>query len=287
MSVTIVDRKITCQDQRELAATVFRPTGPLRGAILIGGATGIRRVFYRHFSQALCENGYGILTFDFRGVGDSSLQNPKKDRADIIQWGERDLNDAFGELMKEFPSTKYHLIGHSAGSQLTGLMKNHPHLQSQVSVAGSTGNINNMKAPFWWSAQFFMRVFIPLSNLLFGYSKLDLVNMGQPIPKRVGQQWCEWCLSTGYIRAGLGHEIKSHFYDKVSIPILWLNATDDPIANNENVQEMIELHPNAKSETKTLDPKEIGIKEIGHMKFFSQKNKSLWPVVFEWIEKHQ
>ena len=69
-------------------------------------------------------------------------------------------------LQDEFPSAKYHLIGHSAGGQLIGLMPNYQALTSVVSVACSSGRIKNMDMPFKAQAILFMNGAITLGNLL-------------------------------------------------------------------------------------------------------------------------
>ena len=67
---------------------------------------------------------------------------------------------------------------------------------------------------------------------------------------------------------------------------LWVHATDDKIANYNNVKEMTEVFPNTRSEILTVDPKEYGFKNIGHMSFFSKKKSKLWPMALEWFSKN-
>jgi hypothetical protein len=35
----------------------------------------------------------------------------------------------------------------------------------------------------------------------------------------------------------------------------------------------------------TLDPAKDGLKEIGHMKFFSKQQKVLWQIAVDWIDQ--
>ena len=196
--------KIICSDGRELSALKYSASGKTKGAVLVGGATGLRKEFYSPFCQHLCENNYSVLVFDFRGVGKSSLQDLKSDTANIIDWGVLDMSAALDELVKQFPKTKYHLVGHSAGGQLTGLMSNHSQLTSQFNFACSTGQLSNLKFLFRLKALFFMKIFIPLSNLIFGYAKLGLVKMGDSIPRYVAKQWCDWCCGNGYVIGSIG-----------------------------------------------------------------------------------
>ena len=61
-------------------------------------------------------------------------------------------------------------------------------------------------------------------------------------------------------------------------------ATDDPIANQLNVSEMISVFPQAKSNILKLEPSKLGMREIGHMRFFSRSSQHLWPLVTSFFE---
>ena len=65
------ESKIICVDKFAIAATTYSPTTDVKGAILIGPATGIQRQFYASFASFLAEKGYGVITFDNRGIGGS------------------------------------------------------------------------------------------------------------------------------------------------------------------------------------------------------------------------
>ena len=57
--------------RRSSCACSRRPAARPSGAVLIGGAMGVRQAFYRPFAQWLADQGYVVATFDYRGVGDS------------------------------------------------------------------------------------------------------------------------------------------------------------------------------------------------------------------------
>ena len=276
---------INCDDGVTLYGTIYTPLNELKAAVLVGPATGIKRQFYSNFAQFLCRQGFAVMTFDNRGIGQSLQGSVKHNSASIVCWGEKDPPAALEFLKETFPTTQYHLVGHSAGGQLIGLMPNARDFTSFFNIACSSGSLRNMKFPFWFQAHFFMNLFIPLSNLIFGHTRSELVGMGEPLPKRVAQQWRKWCNGRGYVKTEFGKAIKTHFYEEIDIPSMWVNAVDDPIANDKNVSDMISVYSNTRYETLTLDPKENGLKEIGHMKFFSKRSQALWQHVIDWLEK--
>jgi predicted alpha/beta hydrolase len=277
--------KINCEDGFELTVTIYFPK-TYKAAVIIAPATGIKRTFYNSFASFLAENGYGVICFDNRGIGDSKQGNINNGNASLINWGQQDMTAVLNQLKVEFPNTTYHLIGHSAGGQLVGLMKNAEELASMLNFASSSGSLRNMRFPFTIQAQFFLNFFIPANNFFFGKTYSQWVGMGEPLPKMVAKQWSKWCNGTGYVATTFGKEIMEHLYDNINIPSKWLFATDDNIANQANVKDMVRVYSKTKAEIVALNPTEYGFKEIGHMKFFSSKYSILWKMALDWLHQH-
>lgn len=278
--------QIPVSNQSVIAATLFIPEEKIHGAVMIGPATGIKRGFYTHFATYLAENGYAVITYDNQGIGDSLQGNVKDCKVSLQDWGYQDQTLVMEYLRTEYPDVRYHLIGHSAGGQLVGLMRNWKLISSMFNVACSSGNTSNLNYPFKVKGLFFMHVFIPVCNLLFGHTRTDWVGMGEPLPKRVAAQWSEWCRGQGYVKTAFGKTITQHWYDEIDFPSVWLNAPDDGIAVDENVDDMISVFPKLKAKRINLDPANYNVKEIGHMKFFSRKNNVLWELALNWLKEH-
>jgi len=178
------------------------------------------------------------------------------------------------------------LVGHSAGGQLAGLMHNADMLNGIFNVACSSGSLRNMAMPYRLKARFFMNVFIPLSNSFFGHTKSQLFGMGEPLPPGVASQWRHWCNGKGYVETAFGKEVTRHWYHGISAPSQWLLATDDDIANEANVKDMMRVYQRSASEYRQLAPKDYDLPEIGHMRFFSRQSKKLWPMAIAFFSQH-
>lgn len=279
------DIQIKCNDGFELVGTLYKPIS-IKGAIIIAPATGIKRRFYNSFATYLTNNDYGVISFDNRGIGDSRKGSINKINASLINWGKLDMSAALEELKKRFPNQSYHLIGHSAGGQLVGLMDNSLDLKSMLNFASSSGSLRNMIYPYKLIASFFLNIFIPISNSMFGKTNSQWVGMGESLPKLVAKQWKKWCNGKGYVETDFGKEINTHIYNKLEFPSLWLHAKDDGIANYENVKDMTRVYSKSKVEIITIDPLELGEKSLGHMGYFSSKNKKLWTYSLNWLNKN-
>lgn len=277
---------VKCGDGHPIAITTFTPKQSIKAAIFIAPATGIKRQFYNNFAQYLANNQYAVITFDNRGIGQSLSGKLKDNEASLQCWGEQDMPAVFNHLRVTFPGTKYHLLGHSAGGQLVGLMPNGSDLSSMFNVASSSGYMKNMQPLYKIQAKFFLNFFSPISNKIFGATNSHWFGMGEPLPKHVARQWGEWCRGGGYVKTAFGKSVKSHIYDSLNIPSKWVHAIDDDIANTANVADMLSVFTNLIPEVLTLTPKDHSLKEIGHMKFFSRKSQCLWPIALEWLNKH-
>lgn len=271
-------------DSGPLAATLFYPPeASPKGAVMIASATGVRRHFYAAFARYLAEQGFVVMSFDYSGIG-GSLHGPLKQSATRLQdWGQQDMPAILDELMRRFPNMPYHLIGHSAGGQLVGLMPNAHHLSSVFNYASSSGSLRNMKGYFRLQAHFFMDVYIPLNNRLFGLTRTDWVGMGEPLPREVAQQWATWCKGRGYVETGFGTTIQTHYYDRIQCPSLWVTALDDDIACSSNVDDMIRVYTHMPTQRIDLRPGDYGFKEIGHMNFFRRAYSVLWPIALDFL----
>ena len=286
----VITYSLTIMTERNhaLAATVYRPKTELKTAIMIAPATGIKRSFYHHFATFLAENGFGVITFDNEGIGESLTTDLAKCDASLISWGRHDMPAVLDALHYEFPNALYHLIGHSAGGQLIGLMPNYSAISSVFNVACSSGCIANMDMPYKAKAIAFMDIFIPLSNLTLGYTPADKIGMGEPLPRGVANQWREWCNGSGYIQTALGKTVYTHSYNEIAMPSLWLGFSDDEIANSKNIDDMIRVFPNMPVEKHYLNLKDLGVNSIGHMRYFSRKTHAqapqLWQMAVDWLQ---
>ena len=287
--IDIYSLSIMTDRNQALAATVYRPTGAIKTAIMIAPATGIKRQFYHSFATYLAEHGFGVLTFDNEGIGESLSSDLSKCDASLISWGRHDMPAVLDALQDEFSDATYHLIGHSAGGQLIGLMPNYKAIKSVFNVACSSGRIKNMTMPYRAKAMFFMDAFIPITNVALGYTPSDKMGMGEPLPRGVARQWREWCNGAGYIKTAFGKSIHTHFYDELSMPALWLGFSDDEIANSKNMDDMIRVFTKMPVEKRFLEPKDFGLNHIGHMRYFSSKTNAkapeLWQMAVDWLRK--
>ena len=277
---------IECTDDIALSGLLYKPLNTPVAAVMIAPATGIKQGFYTRFATFLAEQSIAVLTFDNRGIGDSPKTRKVMRETRLQDWGQKDMPAALAFLQQHYPDQPLHLIGHSAGGQLAGLMPNATELTSIITYGSSSGCLRNFTGAYKYQAQFYMNVFIPLTNALFGRTQSHWMGMGEPLPKGVGAQWRRWCNGQGYAKTEFGSHIQQHYYDQLTQPALWIRAVDDQISPQINVEDILTVYENLKVTRKIIEPAQHGLGHLGHMRFFSKHGLPFWPEIVNWIVEH-
>ena len=116
-----------------LGATLFLPRGAKRHAVLINSATAVPRKVYRGFAGYLARRGCAVLTYDYRGTGDSRQKSlvgynqPKSlvgFKASMADWAALDVTAAVAWMRERYKKLPLTYVGHSFGGQALGLLAN-------------------------------------------------------------------------------------------------------------------------------------------------------------------
>ena len=101
-----------------LAYNVFRPEEPAKAAVVVVHGMAEHRGRYAPFAQYLADNGYGVITYDLPGHGESAEEHKgyfgDEGWHGLIGTAVRAVNRA----KKEFPGVPVVLFGHSMGSMI-------------------------------------------------------------------------------------------------------------------------------------------------------------------------
>lgn len=270
--------RLATKDGVTLAARVYEPLGPTRGGVLIAPAMAVPQRFYEAFAQYLTGHGFTVLTFDYRGMGDSwprgrSLRTLD---ADIVTWAELDLAAALAELKTRIGQTPITWLGHSLGGQVIPLVPNHHLIDKVITVATGSGYwrqnspATRRKVPLLWYG------FVPVLTPLFGYFPGARLGMVGNLPKGVIRQWRQWCLNPDYLIGVLGDEVRQR-YAAFPVPFTSLSATDDEMMSAENIASIHGFYVTAQPKMVRLAPADLGVKRIGHFGFFKPSLRAaLW-----------
>lgn len=285
MMSTFENVTITCTDGYSLSGRFYQSKQSIEQLpILICPATGITQGFYHNFSEWLSEQGFNVMVFDFRGIG-QSLHGPlRESNASIQDWGQLDIPAAIDLLLNKTQQEKVTLLGHSAGGQLLGIVPNYDKVAQVISISGSTGHVKGLKGRTKRMAPVMFNLIFPVSSLIKGYGATNFLGMGENLPKNVAKQWAQFCSKPGYVINAIGKTIFDDYHSEIQCPITVYWSSDDEIATEANVKDLLRLYPNAQTDMIELRPQEHGHKAIGHMLMFKKSHQNLWSKITQTIQ---
>jgi len=270
---------LVSDDGPPVAARLFRPAdgAPMRGGVVIGGAMGVRQAYYEPFARWLAGEGYAVLTFDYRGVGDSLPpgRSLRGFEADLFAWA-RDFDRAIEALDREVPALPIYLIGHSLGAQLPGLLVQRDRIAGLVSVAAGNGYWRDNAPALRRSVLYLWYVVVPIATSLFGYFPGRRLRKVGDLPRGVMLQWRRWCLNPRYHVGAEGAPVRERFAS-VRFPLVALSITDDELMTERGTRVLVDCYPNAPRRIERIAPADVQAPRIGHFGFFRhQFQSSLW-----------
>lgn len=270
-------------DGQDLAASLFEPMSGNGIAVQINGATGVPRRYYEAFAQYLASRGFTVLTYDFRGIGDSRPSAGAKPPT-MLRWGMLDMAAAAEWIARNRPQHRHAVVGHSFGGQILGLSEHAARYDAAFFVAAQSGYWR-----YWpWRQRIRLLLawylFVPVLTALFGELPGWFLG-GAALPKGVALEWARWCRTPHYLSGEDGRPLRP-FYDRMRGPILNLSFSDDPSGPRDGVAAMLGYYPMATKEHRHRRPEELGVKAVGHFGFFRRAMPiAEWQAAAEWIEQ--
>lgn len=267
---------LRCADGTRIAASWYEPDGPPRGAVLLAPAMGVPQSFYAPMAAWLADQGLLALTFDYRGMGRSRLRPLRAEHADIFTWAEQDARAALRALRDRAGEVPLTWIGHSLGGQIVPMVPGIEAVERVVLVASGTGYwrhnapaLRRKVGVFWFGA-------VPLLTPVFGYFPGARLGMVGDLPRGVIEQWRRWCMHPEYAVGVEGPEMRSRFAG-VRGPLTSISFTDDEMLSERNMEVLFEAFRGAERRWLRIDPREAGLRRVGHFGFFrAAMREPLW-----------
>ena len=278
-------------DGYALSGTLFLPRGTKRHAVLINSATAVPRKIYRGFASYLAHRGCAVMTYDYRGIGDSrqlamvGYNQPKSlvgFKASMSDWAALDVTAAVRWMRERYTTLPFAYVGHSFGGQALGLIDNNTEISRAILLASQAATWRLMTSPEKYRVYTFMNfVGVPLVYAL-GYAP-GWAGIGEDLPKGVFLQWAEWVSSPHYLFDSKLPALEN--FAKFKGELRALCFSDDPWATRPAVELLTGGFTAIKPEVLTVKPSDVDAKAIGHFGFFRPEHRdTLWRGAAEWIQ---
>lgn len=273
--------QVQASDGITLKCILFEAKSVSHKIVLIAPATGVKQHLYQDFAHFLTENGFSVMTWDWRGIADNLTGHVKNDPSLMEDWAKKDLN-AMIDWAKEYnPNGQIFAVGHSFGGQAFGLAESIGKVQALVTVAAQSG--------YWWHWPIQRRFqfaalwygVMPIFSYALGYFPSKKFSLGENLPKGVALQWAAWCRNPEYLGDYSGHE-------KMVIPIQCYYFSDDPFAPELAVFALHQHYKHCAIHYEAVSPHDLGMKRIGHFGFFKKESaETLWLEVIDFLNAVQ
>jgi len=289
--VFVDDITLPAADGYPLAATLFLPRGAKRNAVLINSATAVHRKLYRGFAGYLAKRGCAVLTYDYRGTGDSRQKSltgynqPKSlvgFKASMSDWAAQDITAAVAWMRQRYHGMPFAYVGHSFGGQALGLLPNNTEISRALLIAAQAGYWKLMTVPERYRVYALLNfIGLPLARTL-GYMP-GKAGLGMDLPKDAFVQWVSWVMSPRYLFDSKLEALQN--FPKYKGALRALCLSDDPWATRPAVELLCSGFTSIKPEIITVTPADTGVTSIGHMGFFRAEHRdTLWRGAAEWIQ---
>lgn len=271
-----------------ICGTVRTPSeGSSTAVVVIHPATAVPERLYSGFANYLAQQGYAVLSYDYRGTGRSGAPHEHRG-VRMRDWMDQDVPDVAAWAAQQFPELPRFAIGHSIGGHALALGSGVEGLRGMVTIAshaGVTATVPSLaeRAKVWLT----LSVTGPLTSRFLGYMPGSKLGLGEDFPAAAMLEWGRWS------------RLPRYFFDDPSMraaeraaavqtPVLALGFSDDPWATPQQITAITDFLTGAEVEHRTYSPGECGVPAIGHMGFFRRGlRESLWPEVLSWLQQRQ
>ncbi len=271
---------ITTEDNYSLAVHIFEPQNPNRKILLINSATGVKQQIYFSFAQFFSEQGFTVMTYDYRGIGLSKPDRMKGFEASMRIWGTKDYKAVTNYIKTNFSDYQKFSLGHSVGGLILGMNEDSEMFEEFIFVGTQNAFVGNLKFKTKIEAYLGFGIAQPLSTKLLGYFPADWFGLGESLPSGSAFDWRTLILNKKSTNKLL--EKSEDFSRNLTQKVFVVRAEDDAWLTEKGVKSLLQdTYPNLKPTYRLIKTSESEKNEIGHINFFRSYNKKLWNIILK------
>uniref|UniRef100_UPI003341ED11 alpha/beta hydrolase family protein n=1 Tax=Castellaniella defragrans TaxID=75697 RepID=UPI003341ED11 len=268
-------------------------TGNPSPVAIINPATSVRCRYYSRFAEYLHGHGWDVITYDYRGIGESRQGSLRGFDADWIDWGQQDFEGVLRYAALNFPGQPIDIVGHSVGGFVIGMAQS----------AGRIRRIFTMGSQFAYWRDYLpekrrgmylkWHLLMPVLAHTLGYIPAKRLGWMEDTPKGVALNWARMTPRfEDSVRRGARTETGipqalalARNFECVTAPILALGAEDDPYGTASALNRLLRYYRSSERRHLRIDPRDVGVTQIGHFAFFHERFRDvLWPYALKWLQ---
>ncbi len=271
-------------DNYSIAVHLFEPQKSNGKILVINAATGVKQQVYFSFAKYFAENGFTVITYDYRGIGLSKPEKMRGFKASMRTWGTQDFKTITDFVKENYSEYQKFCLGHSVGALILGMNEDSQIFEKFIFVGTQDAYIGHLPKKVAITATFGFGLAVPFTSHLLGYFPANWFGLGESLPKGSALDWRTLILnrkSTGKLFA----KIEDDYSKKLHQDTLVIYAEDDPWVKMKGMESLMNKgYSNLKKRYHEVKVSESEKGEIGHINFFRSYNRNLWKIVLEELE---
>ena len=258
-----------------------------RPVVIINAATSVHCRHYSRFAAYLFANGFDVITYDYRGIGESRLGSIKGLNASWTDWGALDFEAMLRRAQREFSGQPIDVVGHSFGGCAAGLGESGQVIRRLVTVGAQFAYWRDYAPEQRWRMFGKWHLLMPLLTLFCGYFPGKRLGWLEDTPAGVVRDWST--PTARYERRPSGRAMLARTghlpFANVRAQTLAISISDDPYGTIAAIERLLNYFSHAPKTHLRIDPQDIGEQQVGHFAFFrSAYQATLWPIALNWLQ---
>ncbi|MYM20720.1 alpha/beta fold hydrolase [Brevibacterium sp. 5221] len=265
-----------------VAATVFTPAEP-GGALVIHSATATPQRYYAAFARAASQRGIAVITYDYRGTGQSG--HPRRSpELRMRDWMGTDVPAVAAWAAERFPGVPSLALGHSLGGHAIALGTAGDHLTRAAIVSSHVAATRTIPSR---AERLRVRTLLqgvgPVLGATLGYVPAKRLGLGEDMPRGAMREWGRWTRLPHYFFDDPSMDAATRT-SLVRTPLLAVGASDDPWSTPAQMDALTEHLTGTTVERRTLTPAALGTTAVGHHGILRKGvGEPAWPALLDWL----
>lgn len=271
---------VSTEDNYPLSVHLFEPKESNGKLILINSATGVKQQIYFSFAQFFCDQGFTVITYDYRGIGLSKPKKMKGFKASMRVWGTEDYKALTNYIKTNFQGYQKFCFGHSLGALILGMNEDSKMFEGFFFVGTQNAFVGNLKFKTKIEAYLGFGIAQPLSTKILGYFPGNWFGLGESLPAGSAFDWRTLILNKRSTNRLL-EKVKDNSKE-LTQKVFVIRAEDDAWLTEKGVRSLLEdTYPNMRPTYRLVKTSESEKNEIGHINFFRSYNRKLWNIILK------
>jgi predicted alpha/beta hydrolase len=272
-----------CSDGVTLAGHIWsRPSAS--AIVIVNPATGVLARYYYRYAAFLADQGFEVITYDYRGIGESRPDDLRRCRIRWSDWGTKDFAAVLDAADGMAAGRSIMVVGHSIGGFLPGLATGFDRCSALLTVGSQYAYWRDYASSGRLRSVLKWHVVMPAFTAALGYFPGRRLGWLEDLPAGVAY---DWAFRRARAEHSFPHAQRREIVERLAAfrgPLLAVTATDDPYGTSAAINRALTYYPGAQKSLVLISPNELGVARIGHFDLFHARHRdSFWQATVEWL----